>query len=93
MTTRLALDRFEGGRKQTAVRVADDGVQVTLPKSLLPKGCKAGDVLSLTIERDAAATKRVANETRSVQKDLKARDPGGDLKLWGPPPDRRPTPA
>jgi hypothetical protein len=38
-------------------------------------------VLTLTLERDAAASRQVAQETRRVQDKLSERDPGGDIKL------------
>ena len=81
MSTRLSLDRFEGKGKQIAVLVTDDGESLNLPKSLLPPGTKPGDVLTLTLERDPAATQQVADETRQVQDKLAERDPGGDIKL------------
>ncbi len=81
MTTRLSLDRFEGKNKSIAVLLADDGTTLNVPKALLPKGARAGDVLVLTIERDAEETARLADQTRQIQKELKAKDPGGDLSL------------
>ena len=81
MPTRLSFDRFEGKGKQIAVLVADDGTTVNVPKSLLPSGAKPGDVLTLSLELDAAATAKLKKETRSVQDDLSKRDPGGDIKL------------
>ena len=81
MTTRLSFDRFEGKGKQTAVLVADDGTAVNIPGSFLPAGATPGDVLCLSLERDAGATARLKKETRSVQDDLSKRDPGGDIKL------------
>jgi hypothetical protein len=78
---RLSVDRFEGDRKQVAVLLADDGTQINIPRNLLPKGTKPGDILSLSIERDAGATRQVARQTRAVQSDLKKTDPGGDVKL------------
>jgi hypothetical protein len=78
---RLSLDRFEGDRKQIAVLLTDDGTPINFPKALLPKGARPGDVLTLQIERDTEATKRVAKATRRVQDDLKKRDPGGDVRL------------
>jgi hypothetical protein len=77
----LSIDRFEGDKKQVAVLLTDDGTQINFPKALLPKGAKAGDVLSLTIKRDVQATEKVAQETRTVQDQLKKTDPGGDIKL------------
>jgi hypothetical protein len=81
VSTRLSLDRFEGKGKQIAVLLTDDGDTLNLPKSLLPAGAKPGDVLTLTLERDAAASRQVADETRKVQDKLAERDPGGDIKL------------
>jgi Protein of unknown function (DUF3006) len=81
VSIRLSLDRFEGDNKEIAVLVSDEGEIVNLPKSLLPPGTKPGDVLTLTLERDAVASRRVAKETRRVQDKLSERDPGGDIKL------------
>jgi Protein of unknown function (DUF3006) len=80
LTIRLTIDRFEGDKKQVAVLLTDDSEQINLPKGLLPKGSKAGDIFSLTIERDTVATGKVADQTRVVQADLKKTDPGGDIK-------------
>jgi hypothetical protein len=79
--TQLSLDRFEGKNKSIAVLLTDDGETINLPKALLPAGAKAGDVLTLTLERDLEATGKLAAETKAVQKDLKTTDPGGDIKL------------
>jgi Protein of unknown function (DUF3006) len=78
---RLSIDRFEGEKKQVAVLLTDDGTPVNFPRKLLPKGVKGGDILSLTIERDEAATQKVARETRAVQDELKKTDRGGDIRL------------
>lgn len=81
MPTELSLDRFEGKTKSIAVLLTDDGESIHLPRALLPPGAKAGDILTLTLERDVEATRKVTEETRQVQEDLKATDPGGDIKL------------
>jgi hypothetical protein len=81
MTLRLSIDCFEGDRKQIAVLLTNDGTPINFPKALLPKGARPGDVLTVQIERDTEATRRVADETKRVQDDLKKRDPGGDLRL------------
>ena len=81
MSTRLSLDRFEGKSKEIAVLVNDEGEIINLPKSLLPPSTKVGDVLTLTLVLDAAASRQVAQETRRVQDKLSERDPGGDIKL------------
>jgi hypothetical protein len=83
VTTRLSLsiDRFEGDKKEIAVLVTDDGQQINFPKKMLPRGAKSGDVLTFQIERDAEATKAVAEKTKQVQDELKKTDTGGDLVL------------
>jgi hypothetical protein len=78
---RLSIDRFEGDKKQIAVLLAEDGTAIDFPRALLPKRAKAGDILTLQIERDAGATRKLAAATRKVQDQLKKTDPGGDLKL------------
>jgi len=78
---RLSIDRFEGDRKQTAVLLAEDGTAIDFPKALLPKGARAGDLLTLQIERDAEATGKLAEDTRKVQDQLRKTDPGGDVRL------------
>ncbi|MGO9917817.1 MAG: DUF3006 domain-containing protein [Isosphaeraceae bacterium] len=83
MSTRLSLslDRFEGRGKEIAVLLTDDGETLNIPRSLLPPGAKPGDVLSLSLEPDAAATRELAHETRRVEERLGERDPGGDITL------------
>ena len=81
MKVRFSIDRFEGDKEDIAVLLADDGTQINVPKVLLPRGVKAGDILSVAIEKDIEATRTVSKETRAVQADLKKSDPGGDINL------------
>jgi hypothetical protein len=81
VTIHLSIDRFEGDKKQIAVLLADDGTAISFPKDLLPKGVKAGDILTLQTERDVEATRKVAADNRKVQDQLKKTDPGGDIRL------------
>jgi hypothetical protein len=68
---RLTVNRFEGDKKQVAVLLAEDCTPVNFLKALLPKGIKVGDNLTLTIELKVEVPKRVAEETRAVQDELK----------------------
>jgi hypothetical protein len=77
----LSIDRFEGRKKEIAVLLTDDGDLINFPRKLLPKGVKAGDILSVSIDMDAEATRQVAEQTRAVQDQLKKTDPGGDIRL------------
>jgi hypothetical protein len=81
MRIQLSIDRFEGKRKEIAVLLTDDRRQINVPRDLLPAGAKAGDVLSLTIERDQAATERLKAETQKLQDELGQSDSGGDIAL------------
>ena len=67
--------------KPIAVLLTDDGETINIPRSLLPPGVKPGDVLTLTLEHDAEATRKLADETRRVQDKLSQGDPGGDIRL------------
>ena len=92
-TLSLTIDRFEAGRKTTrkttdteaddqiAVLLTDDGTPINFPHGLLPDGSEPGDVLTVTFRKDPEATRRIAESTREVQEDLKATDPGGDIRL------------
>ncbi len=81
MPIRLSLDRFEGDKKQVAVLLTDDGTAINFPRALLPKGARIGDVLTVSLERDVEATRKLAADTRKVQAQLRKTDPGGDIKL------------
>jgi hypothetical protein len=83
----LSFDRVEGkgqgqGKEpQIAILLDDEGRAIEIPQAYLPADSQPGDVVLLTLERDAKASDRMARETRDVQDDLSRRDPGGDLKL------------
>lgn len=52
---KATIDRIEG---PVAVLIVceEESVQVNLPVSLLPHGCREGDILLIRIERDRVAT-------------------------------------
>jgi hypothetical protein len=77
----LSLDRFEGQGQSIAVLLTDSGAALNIPRSLLVPDAVPGDVLALTLERDATATRQLAEQTRRLQDNLSRRDPGGDLRL------------
>jgi hypothetical protein len=77
----LSLDRFEGEGRRVAVLLTDDGRTLQIPRSLLPPGARPGDVLTLSLDHDAEATRQLAEATRRVQDRLSGRDPGGDIQL------------
>jgi len=52
---RATIDRIE---EALAVLISreDESLRVTLPVSLLPPGCREGDIITIGIERDTQAT-------------------------------------
>jgi len=68
---KVSIDRIEEG---IAVLVTGDDPYglIHLPVSLLPPGCKEGDVLALTLEADpegtAAARKRISGLIKKLKK-------------------------
>lgn len=81
MNLQLSIDRFEGDKKSLAVLLTEDGRSIVFPRDLLPKGAKAGEVLTLALARDLKATAEVAAKARSLREDLDKTDPGGDIRL------------
>jgi hypothetical protein len=81
MTIRLSLDRFEGPRWSLAILVTDDGRSISFPRDLLPKGAKAGEILTMDLARDHEATAEVIRQARAIRDELNQTDPGGDLRL------------
>lgn len=48
LTTRPAIDRLKGTKKDIAVLLTDAGNQIYFPMSLLPKGVRTGESCSIT---------------------------------------------
>jgi hypothetical protein len=60
----------------------DDGTMITIPRSQLPAAAKQGDVLRVSIDVDAAATKAAYDRSAAQMKGRKpTNDPGGDITL------------
>ena len=83
------LDRFEGDH---AVLERALHEMLDLPRTLLPAGAREGDALRVTIQADVGTSRVIlvrdeketaarAAEVRQLQDSLRARDPGGDIKL------------
>jgi hypothetical protein len=81
MTIRLSIDRFEGPRRSIAVLLTEDGRTILLPRDLLPRGSKAGEMLSMDLARDLKGTAEVARQARALREELDRTDPGGDIRL------------
>jgi hypothetical protein len=67
---KVAIDRIESG---IAVLISRDDPQIrfTVPVSVLPPGCKEGDILTLSLERDETATTAAKERVTSLIDKLK----------------------
>jgi hypothetical protein len=69
---RATIDRIEG-RLAVLVSQDDEGVRVNVPVSLLPPGCREGDIVTIGIERDSEATKAAKERVSDRIEKLKNR--------------------
>ncbi|MFA5221556.1 MAG: DUF3006 domain-containing protein [Methanoregula sp.] len=54
MTMKAVIDRI--GSPFAVLVLPEEGIRFNIPVSLLPAGCSEGDIVTLTLERDDAAT-------------------------------------
>ena len=68
----VTIDRIEG---TVAVLISreDESVRVNVPVSLLPPGCREGDILTIRIEQDRAATEAAQERVADLIEKLKKR--------------------
>jgi hypothetical protein len=66
------IDRIEGS---VAVLISreDESVRVNVPVSLLPPGCREGDILTIRIERDIQATAAARERVSGLIEKLKTK--------------------
>jgi len=69
---KVTIDRIEG---TIAVLISreDESVRVNVPVSLLPPGCREGDILTILIDRDLEATEAALERVSSLIEKLKKR--------------------
>jgi hypothetical protein len=69
---KVTLDRIEG-TVAVLISRADESVWVNVPLSLLPPGCREGDILTIRIERDIQATEAAQERVSGLIEKLKKR--------------------
>jgi len=70
---RATIDRIEGNLAVLIV-MEDESVRFTLPLSLLPAGCREGDIVMIGIERDIEATTAAKERVAGKIENLKHRE-------------------
>jgi len=69
---KVTVDRIEGA-VALLISCEDESVQVNVPVRLLPRGCREGDILTLRIERDRAATEAAQERVAGLVEKLKSK--------------------
>jgi len=69
---KAAVDRIEGG-VAVLVPCDDETQRLRLPVSVLPPGCREGDIVTIVIEPDREATREAKERTASEIDRLKRR--------------------
>jgi len=69
---KATIDRIEGTVAVVLSR-EDESVRVNIPVSLLPPGSREGDILTIRIERDRAATEAAQERVSGLVEKLKKR--------------------
>lgn len=72
---KATIDRVEG--KTAVLLMGEDGkIKMNMPLVLLPVGCKEGEVLNISIERDPDATGQARERVSSLMEKLKKKEQG-----------------
>ena len=72
---KAVIDRVEG--ELAVLLLGDKGeFRLNFPLSLLPAGCKGGDILNISIERDLAATEQTKEHVTDLMEKLKQKSQG-----------------
>jgi len=71
---KATIDRIEG--KMAVLIAGVENTKFDLPLALLPQGCKEGDVLNISIERDPEATQQAKERVSGLMERLKKKSQG-----------------
>jgi hypothetical protein len=79
---KAVIDRVEG--KIAVLLLGDESTTLNIPLSLLPAGCKEGDVLNISIERDVVGTEQTKERVTDLMDRLKKKGQGKTGMIKGP---------
>ena len=72
---KATIDRIEG--KIAVLLLGDKGeFKLNFPLSLLPDGCKEGDILNMSFERDVVGTEQTKERVSGLMEKLKKKSQG-----------------
>jgi hypothetical protein len=80
---KATIDRFEG--ELAVLLLGDKGeFKLNIPLSLLPDGCKEGDILNMSFERDVVGTEQTKERVSGLMEKLKKKGQGKAGIIRGP---------
>jgi hypothetical protein len=80
---KAVIDRFE--RELAVLLLGDKGEsKLNFPLSLLPAGCREGDILNISIERDVVGTDQAKERVTDRMEKLKKKSEGKTGIIRGP---------
>ena len=79
---KAVIDRVED--KIAVLLLEDESIKLNIPLSLLPDGCKEGDILNMSFERDVVGTEQAKERVSSLMEKLKKKSQGKTGMIKGP---------
>ncbi|MFZ2471340.1 MAG: DUF3006 domain-containing protein [Methanothrix sp.] len=80
---KAVIDRVEG--ELAVLLLGDKGeFKLNFPLSLLPDGCKEGDILNISFERDVVGTEQAKERVSGLMDKLKKKSQGNTGIIRGP---------
>jgi hypothetical protein len=79
---KAVIDRVED--KIAVLLLGDESIKLNIPLSLLPDGCKEGDILNMSFERDVVGTEQAKERVSSLMEKLKKKSQGKTGMIKGP---------
>jgi hypothetical protein len=79
---KAVIDRVEG--ELAVLLLGDESTKLNIPLSLLPDGCKEGDVLNMSFERDVVGTEQTKERVSDLMEKLKKKGQGKTGIIRGP---------
>ena len=79
---KATIDRIEG--KIAVLLLGDESIKLNIPISQLPDGCKEGDILNISFERDPEATSQAKERVSNLMEKLKKKSQGKTGIIRGP---------
>ena len=76
------IDRVEG--KIAVLLLGDESTKLNIPLSQLPDGCKEGDILNMSFERDVVGTEQAKERVSDLMEKLKKKNQGKTGIIRGP---------